>query len=421
MKGRAEYENVREKTLFEDESPSSLFPWASSASDRRRGILVGERGIGKTFFIRKLSEEVPAETYQLDKKTLEYKLFEKSSNPKLIAVDDLHYLTAVMRLGYLEGSPRITEEEVIGALKDLDEKAKRKHKKILYVSDEGPSGLSFNFSDEKNKLEFAKLLKGCTVTPDDSNFFYRCFNQIFPIEVNAFEFRKYMSEKLALKLKEEFRVEEVPILCPTVEITEKKEEIKEDRWGREYEKIYVRNALVLRDWKVASRYRGRKKYGARMFDEFGVLVPRKGMETIMGKCLKEESNPFRKHSYYIFYYKGERKVLNWKPYEIKEWMYLEVKENPRLITTIRGLRVLDDVYHGLNRKSLDIDFGKLTSKGWFYTFNELPRLKRIVERKYSEASKVLYKDMYSLIKELLSAGTEKEFRAILLRDRLSKE
>ena len=421
MKGRAEYEDVRNKNLFERENPSEIFPWASSTSGRKKGILVGKRGIGKTFFIRKLAEEVPSEIYQLDKERLEYKLLEKSANPNLIAVDDLHYLMGVMRLYYLEGNMRITEKEVLGTLKDLNEKAKREHKKLLYVSDEGPFGLSFNFSEEENKKKFSELLKGCVVTSDDTNFFYRYLNELFPTEENAFAFRKYVSENLAFRLKEEFKVKEIPVIFPTAEMEEK--ELKKTKRGEKWYSYHRYHVCTLRRGSVF----GRRKS---LLDEFGILVSKYGREMITEKFLKRKSDPFGHDSYYIYYSEGKRKIeeeiswsIDWEEMIRKreEWIHLEVIPDPTLITTIRGLSILNDVYGRINRETLGVDFGELTNEGWFYTFDELLKLKRIVEEKYSEASKRLYKSMYSLIRSLLTASTEREFVSLLLRDRLSKE
>lgn len=218
MKGRAEYENIKGKDLFEGKSPLSLWPWLEQNPGKHdKGMLVGERGLGKTFFAKKLAEEIPTNIYELDKKRLNWELYEEVSNPEVVIVDDIHYALQAMRLGRLKGSSHIKEEEILERMKNIKNDAKEGGTKVVYVADEAPNSLGYNFQEEKNKKEFLELFKHCPVSPDDITIMYQYLGEILPIKSdNVYKLRENIDDETAVNMRKEFGMKDIPLLIPPI-------------------------------------------------------------------------------------------------------------------------------------------------------------------------------------------------------------
>ncbi len=218
MKGRAEYEDISEKRLFESESAISRYPWVAERYEENginKGMIVAPRGKGKTFFARKLASEIPSNFYILDKNTLEYKILDEVPSPKLIIADDLHYQLQAMRLGRLENKKMRDEKEVLDILRNLNNEAREKEAKIIYIADDGPGGLFSNFHREKHKKEFLELLGGCIATGDDASVFLNYLNQHYSNTGNVYNFRDSITNTMATKIRKEFGIKDIPLIAPS--------------------------------------------------------------------------------------------------------------------------------------------------------------------------------------------------------------
>lgn len=178
--GRAEFdENI--KDCFEDIPIKYLM--APLLSNNEPKLIIGDRGVGKTHLLRLLAKEMPIEIYVLDKEQIfngevAYLTIESQESPALVIIDDLHYLLKAMQVIKLEAGG-VSEIAIIENLEKFKSYAKNKNATLVFVADEGISGLCLRF-EEQNRKRFLKLFGNCIDTPDDANFLMKYFeNQTF--------------------------------------------------------------------------------------------------------------------------------------------------------------------------------------------------------------------------------------------------
>lgn len=392
MVGRAEYEKVEDQELFEGKPALSIFPWLRTKRPGK-GMIIGERGLGKTFLALKIAEETPTRMYQLNKKTLDYELYKDASRPRVIIIDDLHYLMQVMRLGYLEGSPYIREEEVIQILKDISDDAEKEESKLVFVSDEGPGGLSYNFQKERNRKEFLGLFKGCVCTADDTTLMLNCFGEVYTRSENVYMLREHITDELSVNMRKELGMTDIPLVVPPV--------------------LFKKNSWM------------HKISGFRL-----VVSP---------------DEPERCEATDISWFREERDV-SWtpsRPGEKDSFLYGQEK-----MITVREARVLSDKLGGLSRKNLSgnvlmsydeirglfisqknryktepVELESGDEEEHVYKLNELYSLQRILEKGYLQIIKKDYKlsPFKDLATMLASATSDKELSIFYIVHELSKE
>jgi len=203
--GRAEYENTNNEELFEEylfkvyyedeafigeKATKYVYPWAYDAKNGI-GMIIGEKGCGKTFFAKKLAQDLGAELYILDKDNIEYKPLNNNDSSTII-VDDLHYFLQIHRLGKLTDNPIYTDKEILEIIKDFYKQSE--HKKVVFISDDGISGLYHSFDDKEMQKEFLKIFSNCIVSPDDAKIFYNFFD--LSIDIQEDSYSAYMSSIL---------------------------------------------------------------------------------------------------------------------------------------------------------------------------------------------------------------------------------
>jgi hypothetical protein len=167
--GRAEFDSDI-ADCFEDIPIKYLM--APLLTNNEPKLIVGDRGVGKTHLLRLLAKEIPIEIHDLDKDQIfdgiiNFKLRSEVEKPKLIVFDDLHYLLKAMQVIKLE-TGAISELAIIESLKKYKDHATQKGVAIVFVADEGVSGLSLRFN-EANRSQFLELFGNCIDTPDDAS------------------------------------------------------------------------------------------------------------------------------------------------------------------------------------------------------------------------------------------------------------
>lgn len=178
--GRAEFDESIQ-SCFEDIPIQDLM--APLFFNKEPKLIIGERGVGKTHLLKVLSTKVPIEHYVLDKEQLfdgkvTYTPLESQNEPELIIIDDLHYLLKAMYVIKLD-SGDVSEQAIINNLNKFKKYSQKKNSTLVFVSDEGVSGLSLRF-DEKNRRKFLELFGNCVDTPDDAGFLMKYIkNTIF--------------------------------------------------------------------------------------------------------------------------------------------------------------------------------------------------------------------------------------------------
>lgn len=405
MKGRAEYEDIVGKELFEGVSATSLYPWMTTAFDINdyKGLVIAERGTGKTFFGRMLAQEIPTKFYILDKGKLNYIMFmESDSKPKLYILDDMHFLLPAMRLGILKDSPVREEGEVLRMLKNIANEAKESKAKCVFMSNEGPAGLSANFLNENNRREFLELMYDCYVTSDDDLYFNRYLKKYSSLKgSNVYKFREDINNELSVKIRKELGMNDTPLVIPEIarrtSITSsinyyktkfrKEEEVHFIVSPDENEKIIFSSPSK----KVISR-------GS------DVKMMEKGDKVELWTPSEPEQ--------------GNVKVYNPKT-KVEHVISIEGK---KLIAPIRMIKVLYDEIGGVNRKNLGIWFGSRWTPNTSYRLDQVEDISEIMYELYSKIYKQYPDKMnYLLAKSLLSAKDENEIRAVLIEHELSKE
>ena len=174
--GRAEfYDDIN--NCFEDISIKYLM--APLFSNKEPKLIIGERGVGKTHLLKLLYNEIPIEINILNKEKIfdgivTYSSIKSQENAKLIIVDDLHYLLKAMQIIKLETGD-VSENAIIDNLHKFKNYAESVKAPIVFVADEGISGLSLRF-EEKNRKRFLELFGNCIDTPDDANFLMKYFS-----------------------------------------------------------------------------------------------------------------------------------------------------------------------------------------------------------------------------------------------------
>ncbi len=174
--GRAEFDkNIHDS--FEDISIKYLM--APLLLNNEPKLIIGERGVGKTHLLRLLAREIPMEIYILDKEQIfdgivSYSPIKTLGQPRLIVIDDLHYLLKAMQIIRLK-TGEVSENSIIKNLQDFKEYADKMGSTIVFVADEGISGLSLRF-EEPNRKQFLELFGNCINTSDDASFLMKYFD-----------------------------------------------------------------------------------------------------------------------------------------------------------------------------------------------------------------------------------------------------
>jgi energy-coupling factor transporter ATP-binding protein EcfA2 len=173
--GRAEFD-TEIMDNFEDISIKYLM--APLFLNNETKLIIGERGVGKTHLLRLLAKEIPSEIYILDKEQIfegvvSYSPIQSVKHPQIVIVDDLHYLLKTMQIIKLD-SGGVSEDAIIINLNDFKQYADSKKATLVFVADEGVSGLSLRF-DEGNRKRFLELFGNCVDSPDDAGFLMKYF------------------------------------------------------------------------------------------------------------------------------------------------------------------------------------------------------------------------------------------------------
>jgi hypothetical protein len=137
--------------------------------------------VGKTHLLRLLANEVPIEIYILDKERIfdgvvSYSPIKSKKQPQIVVIDDLHYLLKAMQVIKLETGD-VSEDAIIENLQEFKKYAAEKEATLVFVADEGISGLSLRF-EERNRKRFLELFGNCIDTPDDANFLMKYFDDL---------------------------------------------------------------------------------------------------------------------------------------------------------------------------------------------------------------------------------------------------
>ena len=159
--GRAEFD-VEIQSCFEDIPIQDLM--APLFFNKEPKLIIGDRGVGKTHLLKLLSTKVPIEHFVLDKEQLfngkvSYTPIESQKEPDLIIIDDLHYLLKAMYLIKLDTGD-VSETAIVENLRKFKSYSQEKKSTLVFVSDEGISGLSLRF-EEKNRGKFIELFGNC--------------------------------------------------------------------------------------------------------------------------------------------------------------------------------------------------------------------------------------------------------------------
>lgn len=169
-KGRAEYETVSD--CFE--GIQARYILSPLFLDNHVKMIIGEKGSGKTHLAKLLSEEVPTTIYSLDKEKLHdgivsYSTLSETSSPKVVVIDDLHYLLKVMQLYKLKLGD-VNEKRILESLEQFKDDAVQNGSIPVFVADESPAGLCMRF-EEKNRKRFLEIFDGCINSVNDSMTF----------------------------------------------------------------------------------------------------------------------------------------------------------------------------------------------------------------------------------------------------------
>ncbi|MBI4017474.1 MAG: hypothetical protein HY366_00845 [Candidatus Aenigmarchaeota archaeon] len=450
MRGRAEYEGEPGRDLFEGVRASSLYPWASgdAAAAALRfdsmegmsnteiknalyhadtGLLLGERGIGKTRFARKLASEIPSSFYILDKNTLVYKAVKQPSRPELVIADDLHYLLLAMRDGVLQNNGLQDEKGVLKMLQDIQAEARDAGAKLIFISDEGPSGLSYNFQNKDNEREFLTMLTGCVATPDDDIVLQKAQSaDKHGSHYSVFRFRDNISNEAALNVRRAFNITDVPYR--TLKGYWKREALL--RWERLDERASHLNTEIKKIGQEQNMLRTPYLY-PELNPELKLVAHNPSMCREKLKQIRESLVPLRTErdtlvSQRVGWWLRVNKGHSYLVSPDKEELVLGEGEesldiaNFETATTssIRDLKVLHEEFGEISRKTLDIEIGTRYSNGWLYTEQEAKGVSTVMRM---TASRLAGKDFLKLARELKEAKTEGEQHSAFLHYELAKD
>ncbi len=372
IRGRAEHEDISSSKLFESEPPdgedhftakdivSGMYPFA--AKGKGVGMIVGDRGYGKTFFARKLAEELSGKIYSLDKQTLEYHLSDDCQNPRFIAVDDLHYQMRAMKLNDLIGKP-VDENKILERLYGFKEEAQALDVPLIFISDDGPAGLYIRFKDEANQKRFLELLEGCVASDDDTHRFHQYLGKYYTPKRagelnNVLKFRKWIDGNLTIKIKKNLKMTDVPLIIP-------EKFLRSQRYGPSSD-------LVV---------------GVKPGD--------------FDRLLSDESND------------DFRELARLETPSLTD-LYLRCL----LIRPIRELKVISDALGNISRKTLGVKFGNAVWGAVYYSPGEIRELSKLIGKKYDALAEKIY---LPLAKALLSTDDDEQMRAFLIEHNLAQD
>lgn len=213
LSGRAEYEDVIGRMLFEDQRAIDVFPWLNEEGFGV-GWLYANRGEGKTFFVKKFAEESDrnVQIRHLDKQTLEYITPTAYDDPDVIVLDDIHYLVDVMRIGQL-GEEIISEREVLDQIVSAYSDADELGAKLLFVADQIPTSIADYFNDEDAQSDFLDIIQYCLVGGFDVRFMENKGRDYVPEnKESTLRYREFITGKAIQTLRSELNILDIPIL-----------------------------------------------------------------------------------------------------------------------------------------------------------------------------------------------------------------
>lgn len=341
-------------------------------SDERNltaGLLLGERGYGKTFFARKLAEEVPMKIYNLNKRTLEYEVLQEESSPDVYLVDDVHILTQLMRLGKRLKAPIKTEGEVIRILQQITKEANEANAKIIYVTDVWPSVQAHDFEEEENREAFLGLLRPAIRTRQ-----------------TVYRMRDNITDELALKIRRELGMLDVPLRRPE---------------SIEYAHMRVKPGYIP-DWHQKELLRKTKRVA-----EHKLRPTNNGCVVSLAEEFYVTGTPPRD-----FVHAADRLSLG------------DLRHRP--LAPLRQLRVIKDELGAVNRRTLraeslgtEVETPSARGKKRHYAYDEdeLDRLAEVIENAYGVLSE---KGSIDLARELLDAKDDDAAVAAYIRFELER-
>jgi len=319
--GRAEYQTTIDDCF---ESVPASYILKEALNPEHVGMVVGDRGSGKTHLLRLLAKEIPLDIYVLDKEsinegTIRYSRSIVSESPKITVVDDLHYLLKTMQLTSYGDNP-ISEEEVVDKLYGFKEESKRLGSQLIFVSDDGPAGLSMRFQDQEQKARLMRLLEGCVDTGDDSTIFgnvigkYQYTEQQYVVNLNRRGLKRFFNKRFKQtrqNILRDLNMKDIPFVYFDLH--------------NDYDKILYE------------------------FDE-------------------------------------ERNIVPGKEWGYDEAVVYPIFSPEIKIASIRELVVVTSDLGEISRKSLKLDIGELFSNGLLYSKKEIAKIQKRIKRVYSTVS-----------------------------------
>jgi hypothetical protein len=422
MLGRAEYQDKIEGLVEGIPATQLLSPLLDDTNPQ--AVLYGGRGSGKTHAIRRLGQEIPLTIQTLNKEKLskgiiEYNVMEDAENSSAIVIDDIHYLVKAMRMSIENGDGRLSEEIVISYL----QKHSQKGKKQIYVMDQSPGCMALLFTKDKNKKAFLKLLEGCIAEEIDVN-------------QSKYHLGKYYDKGNTMCLDNRANTlqykhtKELPINLATKILKQEEKYLNQYLDNTIWEKEWINKAKKIKSELKASNSCNKKRY-----DE---LLKAFNKELSKGNLTYPHFNIFTEKIEFIRidkqseFYESERKKLknNYKfaiensklsesvdlikqlgakalETKLKDTMGSDINEQfnmtdiPYLIdinnkksffnkqvaiAPIRILKVLTDIYGGVNREALGLEeVGTQTENGIEYTHEELDDVRDFMMALYYDA------------------------------------
>ncbi len=384
--GRAEFDDDITK-CFEDIPIKYLM--APLLSNKEPKLIIGERGVGKTHLLRLLSKEIPIEMYVLDKERIFdgvvlYSPIKYRKKPELIIVDDLHYLLKAMQVIKL-GTGDVSENAIIENLNNFKNYARSKNATIVFVADEGISGLSLRFK-EINRRKFLEIFGNCINTSDDAGFLIKYFdNQVFSTTRNNV---LNLNERGTLTFFNNLRE-----YANTIKNNKNKfEEELINAIKKVEKKIFNAPENVVNEFKMIDV----------PFGIYGSLNDKFDDETYFHYYINDEGNlsPFP--------YLIERKSVSLLTKQINNRYETYKFTNWTQFASFRQLRILYDIFGEISMEKLKIDFKKSFNENISGAFPFANGMRFTIE----DLRKIVWK-MHNVIKKVIGDHSYKELAARL--------